>query len=179
MGENENSAWMMFVTAITAVWVLVTFFRDRNSSGLANSARLMQLLHDIDKELLADPSIIIFFESSADQNDTDFRDRSRLAEPTFIKAKTIAYRWLNVFDELLSISAEANSWFTRLFNLILWLPPVIDEADWKNYMMKKLCHPLYKSILDHEPQIFGKSLRGFWDRNEKEIANLKVDCFSW
>jgi hypothetical protein len=43
----------------------------------------------------------------------------------------------------------------------------------------KLRHPLYRSILNHEGEIFGESLRRFWHKHKKKIESTPADPFIW
>jgi len=58
-------------------------------------------------------------------------------------------------------------------------PALIEISDWETYIKIKLRHPLYRSILNNEKEIFGGSLRDFWEKNKKDIESLQVDPFMW
>ncbi|MEK6260253.1 MAG: hypothetical protein AABP62_16665, partial [Planctomycetota bacterium] len=115
-----------------------------------------------------------YISENAKQDDEWFRSNSLISDDIFYKAKTLAYNQLNLFDEISSVSSNTSGrWF------LLRPAPVVELSDWYEYMIEKLRHPLYRSILKHENHIFGASLRDFWDKNRVAIESKDADPFIW
>lgn len=97
-----------------------------------------------------------------------------LGDELFYKAKAYVYLQLNMFDEILSISARTGTGWSFL------KPPALTElVDWETYIRVKLGHPLCRSILNNEQHIFGESLRSFWAANRHDIQATPADPFLW
>jgi hypothetical protein len=166
--------WAIFVAVVSAGWVVVAFIRDRTAQSVERSSAIMNRLLEVDELIIAHPDIQKYLSQNAARGEEYFRSQTVLAEDIFYKAKTKVYRQLNSFDELLSISSQTSGRW-----LFLKPPGVIEISDWEKYIMEKLHHPLYRSILNHEQHIFGAALRNFWNKNKKTIESTPADPFIW
>jgi len=172
--DKATLYWTIVVGVVSAGWALIAFIRDRTSQSVERTSAMISRLMEGDKLLIENPDIQKYISQNARQEEGYFRNEAVLGEQIFYKAKTYVYRQLNSFDEILSIASRTGrrSWFLR--------PPVLIEiSDWETYIKIKLRHPLYRSILNNEKEIFGASLRDFWEKNKKDIESLQVDPFMW
>jgi len=172
--DKATLYWTIVVGVVSAGWALIAFIRDRTSQSVERTSAMISRLMEGDKLLIENPDIQKYISQNARQEEGYFRNEAVLGEQIFYKAKTYVYRQLNSFDEILSIASRTGrrSWFLR--------PPVLIEiSDWETYIKIKLRHPLYRSILNNEKEIFGGSLRDFWEKNKKDIESLQVDPFMW
>ena len=172
--EEAKLYWTIVVAIISAGWVLAVFIRDRVTQSIERTSAITSHLLEIDKLIIDNPDIPKYLSKTAMQNEQYFRSEAVLEEHIFFKAKTYVYRQLNSFDEILSTSSETTG---RLS--FLKPPSMIEMSDWETYIRITLRHPLYRSILKNEKEIFGASLRNFWDRNKQSIESTPVDPFMW
>jgi len=133
----------------------------------------MKLLLENDRTHIEYPEIQMYLSQNSKQDVEYFRNETVLKDHLFYQAKTAVYKQIDMFDEILCTSHDTN-WIYSFLR-----PPLIEEEDWKAYMIEKFRHPLYQSILKHEKHIFGESLRDFWKKNKKEILSRPVDPFIW
>jgi len=171
--DEANFFWEIFAALVSAGWVVTVFIRDRISQSLALSSALLTRLMEYEKVSLENPEIQKYLSQNAKQDEAFFKDEKNLKENIFYQAKTLVYTQLNLFDELLSISSKTSGIWSFL------RPTVVEKKDWEGYMKEKLRHPFYRSILMHEENIYGASLRDFWKRNKKAIESKSADPFIW
>lgn len=171
--EEAKFYWTMVVAAISAGWVLMMFIRDRRSQSIALTSAIVTRLLEVDKVIIEHPDIPRFLCKTAREAEAYFRTESVLEDDAFYKSKTYVYRILNSFDEILSVSLQTEK------NSILNPLPLIEPSDWKEYIIITLRHPLYRSVLDCEGEVFGECLRTFWDKNKDAIRSTPVDPFTW
>ncbi len=166
--------WTIVVAIVSAGWIMATFIRDRRSQSVERTSAIVNRLLEGDKLIIDHPDIQKYLSQNAAREEKYFRDQAVLEEDVFYKTKTYVYRQLNAFDEILSISSETGgSWS------FLKPPALIEISDWDTYIKVELRHPLYRSILNCEKEIFGASLRDFWDKNKKDIESKQADPFIW
>lgn len=122
---------------------------------------------------LQNPEIQKYISQNAARDEAFFRDPKNLEDDLFFKAKTLVYTQLNLFDELLSLSSSTSGIWAFL------RPTIVEQKDWEGYIKEKLRHPFYRSILIHEDDIYGASLREFWKRNRKAIEAKPANPFIW
>jgi hypothetical protein len=171
---GANIYWTIIVGLISAGWAGTTFLRDRVSQSIERTSALVGRLMEVDKLTMENPEAQKYISQNAEQKEEWFRDKSLLGGDLFYKAKTLAYRQLNAFDELLSVSSR-----TSKRTSFMKPADVIELPAWERYIMVKLRHPLYRSILIHEEEIFGESLRRFWHKHKKKIELAPADPFIW
>lgn len=174
MLDTANFYWTVVVTLVGAVWVTVSFFRERNSLALERSSRLIAHLLEIDRIIIEHPDIQKYLASTANEQVEYFYNPSLLNEDVFFKSKSYVYRNLNIFDEILSASTHGKAPLPFLEQ-----PGIVEISDWENYIKQKLMHPLYRSILNNEIDIFGSSLRNFWLLNRDSIESGRANPFMW
>ena len=172
--EEAKFYWTMVAGIIAAGWVLIMFIRDRRSQSLVLTSGITGRLLDIDKIIIDNPDIPKFICKTAGEDEQFFRSIGVLDDDAFYRTKTYVYRQLNAFDEILSISLQSSKKMSFLKPL-----PLIESSDWETYMMITLRHPLYRSILNNEGEIFGESLRSFWNSNKEAIRSTPADRFMW
>ena len=128
---------------------------------------------EVDRLTIANPDIQKYLSENAGQKEEYFRDPSRLKEDLFYKAKTLTYMHINMFDEILSGANQTSG---------KWSPfrqaPMAELQYWKEYIFIKLHHPLYRSILRNEGEIYGRALRIFWQTNKNKLSDPS-DPFVW
>lgn len=172
--ETASFYWTVVAGLIGAAWILVQFIRDRISQSIARTNALIERLITIDKLIIENPEAQQYISKTAKEGEDYFRNPARLNEDSFYKAKTLAYLHLNAFDEILSLSSKKNGSYP-----LLSPPALIELADWERYILVKIRHPIYRSILNNEKEIFGASLRDFWDQYKTEAESAVTDPFVW
>lgn len=174
MLETEKFYWTLVAAAISAVWVIALFVRDRHSSAAARSSVLIGRMLEIDKLLMEHPDIQKYMSLTVAKPEEYFRTEQVLQDEIFYKAKSFAYFHMNLFDELLSLAKHSKTgpW-------LLMPPNVIELSDWEEYIKRKVRHPLYRSILNNESEIFGAALRDFWSTIKKSGDAASPSPFVW
>jgi hypothetical protein len=172
--ETEKFYWTVVAAIVTAVWIVALFIRDRHASAAERSSTLVNRMVEIDKLLMAHPDIQKYMSLTVAKPEGYFRDPAVLQDELFYKAKSFAYLHINLFDELLSSSRHS-----RTGPWLLAPPRVIELSDWEEYIKRKLRHPLYRSILNNESEIFGVALRDFWSTNKKAVDASAPSPFVW
>lgn len=166
--------WPIVTTVVAAAWVVTTFIRDRISQEAKRNGEIMKRLQEVEKAIIDNPDIQKYLSRNAAREEEFFRNQTVLEEDLFYKAKAHVYSQLNLFDEILSFSSlTSRSWS------FLKPPALVEQSDWEIFIKAKLRHPLFRSILKHEIQIFGDSLQCFWKKNSKEIESMSADPFAW
>lgn len=167
--------WQIFVTLFSALWIGATFIRDRRAQSVERNMAVMNHLFESNKLSIENPDIQKYISQNAWQEEYYFHSPAVLNDPLFFKAKTFVYARLNSFDEILSLSSEDYGFWDFLLK-----PAELTEIDdWEEYIIEKLRHPLYRSILKHEGHIFGESLRDFWNCNIETIKSKPADRHMW
>jgi len=147
--EEAKFYWTIVVAIISAGWVLTVFIRDRVSQSIERTSAIITRVLEIDKLIIENPDIPKYLSRTATQKEQYFRSEAVLEEDLFYKAKTYAYRQLNSFDEILSIASKTTGMWS-----FLKPPSLVEISDWETYIMITLRHPLYRSILNNEKEIF-------------------------
>ena len=155
------------------MWAVILFYRDYRQRLQDKSVELIKMLIETDRQHMQDPSVHMYMSEHALEAADFFRDGARLKEETFFKAKSAAYATLNFFDSLTANSK--TSWIRRLIRA----PRILEINDWNTYMIHKLRHPLYRSILENELHIFGSALQDFWAKNKALIVSKPADPYMW
>ena len=171
--DVANFYWEIFAALVSAGWVITVFIRDRISQSLALSSALLTRLMEYEKLYLDRPEIQKYISQNATRDEAFFCDPKNLEDDLFYKAKTLVYSQLNLFDELLSLSSRTSG----IWNFLR--PTIVEQKDWEGYIKEKLRHPFYRSILIHEDDIYGASLREFWEKNRKSIEEKSANPFIW
>jgi hypothetical protein len=166
--------WTVLVAMLSAGWAVFTLYRDRMSQSVKLTGEAMARLMDSDKLIIDNPEIQKYLSRTAEHDERYFHREAVLEDNIFFKAKAFAYRQLNSFDDILSTASK-----TSRLNSALNMPELFEISDWQNYFMVILRHPLYRSILNAEKDIFGESLRDFWKKHKKAIESTPVDRFIW
>lgn len=172
--ETAKFYWTVIVGIVGAVWIGVQFARDRIAQSISRTNAAVNHLIAMDQLIIDNPDTQRYLSETARENEDYFRRPERLKEDLFYKAKTLVYMQLNTFDEILSLS-------TRPQGMLALLGPgmLIEPADWEQYILVKLRHPLYRSILNHEKEIFGDCLRKYWAEHKTSIESAAIDPFVW
>ena len=173
MLDLADFLWGIVAALVGAGWFVLLFIRDRNFASAERSSALIKQLHEIDKLVIDNPDIQKYLSLNATKEEAYFCAPEVLQDNTFYKAKTFVYWNLSLFDEILSVAAAFKSGPGIL------APPVLELADWQGYMKRKFRHPLYRSILKREGDIFGAALRDFWSANQASIEAASVDAYMW
>jgi len=172
--ETEKFYWTIVTAVVSAVWIIALFIRDRHSVAAARSSTLINRMVEIDKLLMEHPDIQKYMSSTVAKPEGYFHDPALLQDELFFKAKSFAYLHINLFDELLSSSKQSQR------GLSLLMPPdVIELSDWEQYIKRKCRHPLYRSILNNEAEVFGAALREFWSTSKGSIDTSAASPFVW
>jgi hypothetical protein len=172
--ENEKFFWTILVAAISAVWLLVQYLRDRYATAATRSSNLIDRLLETDKILIEHADIQKYISLTSNKDEKYFLEPDILNDMNFYKAKSLAYRQINIFDEILSYTDHSN----KILG-ILSPPAVIELDDWETYIKRKLRHPMYSAIMNTEAEIFGKSLRDFWTEHKMAIQSEPANPFVW
>lgn len=172
--DKVNLYWTIVVGIISAGWVVVTFLRDNIAKSLERNKEIVTRLLEDDKLIIENPDIQRYLSENAKQDVAYFRSEEVLKDTLFYRAKSLAYKQLSMFDEILSVSSMTSRKWP-----LLKPPSLIELSDWETYIRVKLRHPLYQSILMYEKNIFGESIRSFWEKNEKDIISMPIDPFIW
>jgi len=166
--------WTILAASISAIWIVTTYIRDRAAQSMTLSSALMTRLMEYDKLNLEHPEIQQYLSKHVARDEAYFHSDEALADLAFYKAKSLVYNQLNLFDEILSITAKTNK------GLKIFKPAyLMDTADWEEYIKVKLRHPLYRSIMNHEKHIFGAQLRAFWVSHKDTIESKLAVAHIW
>ena len=165
--------WAVLAAVGGAIWVLVLFIRDRKTARAELNSSLIKRIHEMDKTVIEHPEVQQYLSLNAGREEQYFRTAEVLNDVAFYKAKSFAYWHLNLFDEIICNASESQAGPTVLS------PQVAELADWETYIKHKIGHPLYRSILNNESQIFGLALRDFWVKNKGEVDAIGIDPYSW
>lgn len=166
--------WPIVTAVAAAAWVVTAFIRDRISQEVERNSEIMKRLQEVEKVIIDNPDIQKYLSRNAAREEEFFRNQTVLEEDLFYKAKAHVYRQLNLFDEILSIPSKTSGILS-----ILRPPALTERFDWEAFIKVKLRHPLFRSILKHEIEIFGDSLQCFWKKNSNEIESMSADPFAW
>jgi hypothetical protein len=170
--DDPKLYWTIVAAVISAGWVLTSFIRDRASQSVEHTRAIIDRLLGSDQLLIDNPDIQKYLSGNAARGEEYFRDPAVLEDAVFFKAKSFVYRQLNIFDEILSFSTKTSrSWS------FLRPPGLIEISAWEVYIKETLRHPLYRSILIRETQLFGAALRRFWNKHKQAIASTPADPF--
>lgn len=159
---------------ISAIWILVLYIRDRHSSSAERSSVLSERMLEIDKLIMSYPDIQEYMSLTATETEEHFLDPEILKNKTFYKAKALAYMYMDLFDEILFLAAHSKTG-----PMLLMPPDVIELSDWEEYIRRKFRHPLYRTILNNEGEIFGDALRKFWSESKQSIGRESANPFVW
>ena len=173
---NWELTWMIFVAVIGSIWIVVTQIRVIKAQLLERNDLIISKLLSDDQLSIQHVDIHIYLARHAYEHKDYFRMKERLSDPEFIKAKTYVYSKLNLMDEIITMGRMPR-WSIRRF----WTASgIIEFENWKNYFKTLLCHPLYKSIMEHpeESSIFGDELGDFYKKNI-EGKEGSADPFIW
>lgn len=172
--EAATFYWTVVAGITGAVWILVQLFRDRVAQSIARTDASVRHLIAIDQIVIDNPDIQRYLSLTAHYHEDFFRKPERLEEDLFYKAKTLVYMQINTFDEVISLSSQKTG-----LNSLFGYTSLIELSDWENYMLVKIRHPLYRSILNNEHDIFGDALRTFWQKHRQRIESAGADPFVW
>jgi len=172
--DNVNFYWTVVAAVVAAGWGIFTFIRDRILQSFESNKEIVTRMLEDDKLIIENPEIQEYLSENAKQDVMYFRNDQVLKDIRFFKAKAFVYKQINMFDEILTVSSRAKGKFS-----ILHPSPFLELSDWENYIKLKLRHPLYQSILSCEEDIFGQSLRSFWNTNKEDILSKPCDTFIW
>src|SRR3569623_1691515 len=168
--ETAKFYWTVVVGIVGAVWIIVQFVRDRIGQSISRTNAAVNRLIASDQLIINSPDTQRYLSETARESEGKFRREERLKEDLFYKAKTLVYMHLNTFDEILSLSTRAKGMLSLLGPGML-----IEPADWEQYILVKLRHPLYRSILNHEKDIIGDCLRRYWAEHKARIKAAELD----
>jgi len=171
--DIEKFYWEIFAAAISAIWVGVVFLRDRIAQSLAMTSALLARLMEFEKLNLEYPEIQQYLSQHTAHDQAFFYDKDNLSDTLFIRAKTMVYAQLNLFDELLSVAAMTRGFWSPL------MPSIIETQDWEGYVKVKLRHPFYQAILNREADSYGEALRAFWKKHKKSIEAKLAHPLVW
>lgn len=166
--------WPILTAAVAAGWVVITFIRDARKQAIERNGEIMSRLQESEKQIMDSPDIQKYLSQNAGQDEDYFRNQAVLGDDLFYKAKAHVYSQLNLFDEILSLPSRTSG-----SGSFLKPPALIERSDWETFIKAKLRHPLFRSILKHEKEIFGGALQCFWKKNSKEIESTPADPFVW
>jgi hypothetical protein len=172
--EEQKFYWTVVAALVSALWIVALFVRDRHASAAGRSSTLINRIIEIDKLLLEHPEIQKYMSLTVTKPEDYFHDPAVLEDELFYKAKSFAYLHINLFDELLSSCKHS-----RVGPWLLTPPGVIELADWEQYIKRKFRHPLYRSILNNESEVFGAALREFWSVNKPSLHTAAPSPFVW
>lgn len=173
MLEVADFYWGVVVALVGAGWLVMLFIRDRNSASAERSSALIKRLHEIEQLIIDHPDIQKYLSLTVTKEEGHFRTPEVLQDDAFYKAKAFVYWNLSLFDEILSITTTFKS------GPAILAPQVLELSDWESYIRRKFKHPLYRSILNNEGEIFGAALREFWSANKAAIDAAPVDPYTW
>jgi len=172
--DEAKLYWTIIVCIVSAGWVVTMFYRDRISQSVERCCAVTNRLLEENRVMIQHPDILKYLSGTALLHEDYFRNPAVLEDILFFKAKTLVYAQLNSFDEILSTTSISRGRWA-----FLRPPALVEISDWEVYFQTKLRHPLYRSILNHEIQIFGSCLRNFWIRNKDVIELTPADPFIW
>src|ERR1700724_2770230 len=148
------------VTAILSIVAIafsgITYISQRHFSDTQRLQKLYERLYDFDKLVIQYPELQARLLNSLKASGPSILGKELSCED--IKLKAFVYMHLNFFDEI-SLTIYTKR---RLRN-------VAEFDDWKDYIVKIMCHPLFKQIYYEHPDIWGASLRNFVRENSNAL----------
>ena len=180
MIDSTNLWWSFIVACVSSGWIYITSLRQKIAEALEQNRIIMSLLVECDKIIIDNPELQKFISNNALREVNYFRSPEMLDMDIYFKAKTFAYRQINLFDQILSADTlEYNPLIFKAFYPLIKPACLLEKSAWESFICAKLRHPLYFSILKHESHIFGDSLRSFWKTKMAYIETLDIDPFLW
>jgi len=156
----EAKDWIATISAVVAVAALGatywTYRLTRNHLLLERVHKLTDRLYEIDRLTLEYPGLqeILYLESDRIYRRSDPATHyfvvGRPHDEQYFQVKTFLYTQLNLCDEIVSV-VEGDTLLERTFEF----------AQWKDYMTKRLRHPLFRELIDREGSIWGPKFNRF------------------
>jgi hypothetical protein len=148
------------VTAILSIVAIafsgITYITQRHFSDTQRLQKLYERLYDFDKLVIQYPELQDRLLKNLTASGPSILGKVLSLDD--IKLKAFVYMHLNFFDEI-SLTIYTRR---RLRN-------VAEFDDWKDYIIKKMRHPLFKQIYDEYPDIWGASFRNFVQDNSNAL----------
>ena len=131
------------------------FSNQRGFSEVQRTQRLYERLYEFDRALIQYPDLQVQLDALGDTADPYF---SIPLSAKDVKLKSFIYWHLNFFDEImLTVRGDRR------------LEEVTEFHDWKDFILKKMRHPLFREVYEEDKKIFGDKLRRFLDDNWMDI----------
>lgn len=143
------------------VVTLAIAIKDLRLSYLERANKMTDRLIEIDKILY--PGIQITLERESARTTADYFACAKHDED-FVRLKAFLYANLNVFDEIVSIAFRG-----------LGIKPVIEFEAWKNYIILRMRHPLFRELYDTEKGSWGPKFEEFRDKKYKQEIDKPLD----
>ena len=150
---------------VAALWALVTLLL---SERRANGDWIQGLFAQLEKHgdvVREDPAIQTYLCNTWSTPPDAFKESGTIPrDDLFFKAKTIVYSELNVFDSFVARTTRRGrplTYFGRCLQRLL-IPNSRELANWEEYVICKMQHPLSRAVIEEEEAIFGESLREFY-----------------
>lgn len=142
---------------------LVVAYKDLVFSNLERANKMTDRLIEIDKMLFDYPEIQITLERESGRTTANYFACARHDED-FVKLKAFLYANLNVFDEIISIAFRG-----------LGIKSVIEFAAWKNYIILRMRHPLFRELYDTEKESWGLRFKRFREEEYRQEIDTPLD----
>lgn len=153
--------WIAAISALVAVAALsasyLTFRLTRTHLLYERVHRLTDRLYEIDRHILECPRMQRILYEESDRR-TPYFVQDTPHDDAYFQVKTFVYTQINLFDEIFSV-VEGNRRLEKAFEF----------STWKDYMIRRLRHPLFRELLDGEGSIWGNKFREFIDSNRHAL----------
>jgi hypothetical protein len=146
-----------FIALVALVVSVIAFFTTKRSYIQERINKLTDRLYEIDKMVLGSPALQKFIY---DHNNAKpgFFSSDTPHDELYFQVKTFIYYQLNCMDEMFC-TVEGNKALEKAFEF----------NDWKEYIIRKLRHPLLKELFTRERSSWGKKFQDFFDKNLSRI----------
>jgi hypothetical protein len=118
-------------------------------------AQITQRLYDFDHLIIAHPELQRFLYEQHERT-TAYFSEDTYHDEFYFQLKSLIYAHFNFFDEILCLTSDDKI-----------LSDASEIGDWKEFIKRKMKHPLFRELFLKEKEIFGRKFRDFCEETLK------------
>jgi hypothetical protein len=163
------------------LWAIVTFVvneRRANSEWIAALFTQLERQGDLSFE---NPAVRAYLCEAWGKEPAYFKEGGGVPrDDNFYRAKSLVYNKLNIFDSIVAKTTQTGEPLGGCRLALQWalMPGRAELRDWDQYILRTMQHPLYRAIVEEESEIFGKSLRVYYETKVKS-AKGTPSMYMW